>query len=147
MQREILTEKDFNKLKEKIKKLNDKEIIFTSGDDELNRKVLEKLKINILLIPLSKRKDYTKQRNSGLNEVMAKIAKEKKIQIGIDLDELITSKNKSLLLSRLKQNITLCNRYKVQMQFIQSKNKRDKNLLKSLGLTLGMPTWMIKNLN
>ena len=45
----LLTEKNFNRLREQVKKNSEKKIIFTSNDDELNRKVLEKLLIQILL--------------------------------------------------------------------------------------------------
>ena len=146
MKKIILTETNFNKLKLLIKENKEKEIIFTSTDDEFNRKVMEKLPIQIILIPLENRKDYAKQRNSGFNQVMAKIAKKNKIKIGIKLDELILTKNKEKLLARLKQNIILCNKNKVDMIFIIEKNKRDIHELKALGSTLGMPTWMTKKL-
>lgn len=143
----ILTKTDFNKLKLLAKEAKPP-IIFTSDDDELNRKVLEKLPIQILLINLEKRKDFQKQRNSGLNQVLAKIAKKNKIQIGINLDEIIESKNKHLILARITQNIKLCNKNKIQMQFITQNKKNKRNIydLKSLGLVLGMPTWMTKGL-
>jgi len=139
----LLTQTNFNKLKEEIKKNKDKKVIFTSEDDELNRKVLEKLPISILLLNQKNRKDFTKQRNSGLNQVLAKIAKKNKIQIGINLDELVPAQGKteSQLLARIQQNIKLCNKNKIQMQFI-SKQKQNLNSLKALGSTLGMPSWM-----
>lgn len=142
----ILTEKNFSKLKELVKQYNEKKIIFYSNDDDLNRKVMEKLPIKVLLIPLDERKDFMKQRNSGFNEVLAKIAKKEGIKIGIDLDEIICSQNKERILSRLKQNINLCKRNKLFMEFFSIKEKRNLILLKSLGLVLGMPTWMTKNL-
>ncbi|MBU4308636.1 MAG: hypothetical protein KJ566_02485 [Nanoarchaeota archaeon] len=147
MQSIILTQTNFNKLKEEIKKNKDKKRIFTSEDDELNRKVLEKLEINILLLNQKNRKDFAKQRNSGLNQVLAKIAKKNKIQIGINIDELISSqgKTKAQILARIQQNIKLCNKNKIQMQFI-SKSKQTPNSLKALGSTLGMPTWMTSKL-
>lgn len=140
----ILTEKNFNKLKNQFKEAK-APIIFTSEDDDLNRKVLEKLKIDLLLINQENRKDFQKQRNSGFNHVLAKIAKKNKIQIGINLDEIIESRNKSQILARIQQNIKLCNKNKIQMQFL-GKNKRNIHDLKSLGLVLGMPTWMTKKL-
>jgi RNase P/RNase MRP subunit p30 len=146
MERIILREKNFSKLKELVKKNKDKEVIFSSDDDVLNRKVLDKLQINILLINLEIRKDFSKQRNSGFNDVMAKIAKKKNIQIGINLDELIYSINRERVVSRLRQNVRLCNRNRIQMKFIQGKVDRDLIVLKSLGLVLGMPSWMVKNL-
>ena len=149
METKILTEKNFSRLKEQVKKAKEGTIIFTSEDDELNRKVLEKLPINILLINQKGRKDYQKQRNSGFNHVMAKLAKKNKIAIGTNLDEIIDTKplEKQKILARIKQNIALCNKNKVQMQFILFEHKRDIYELKALGLFLGMPTWMTKQLN
>ena len=146
----LLTESNFNKLKEKIKKekLEEKRaIIYSSEDDELNRKVMEKLPIDILLINQKNREDFQKQRNSGFNQVIAKIAKKKDITIGINLDEIIEKDNlkeKAEIISRIKQNVFLCNKEKVKMAFIvqESKNLRNIYDLKSLGTVLGMPTWM-----
>jgi len=123
----VLTQKNFTKLKEEVKKNKEKTIIFSSENDDLNRKVIEKLPINILLINLSNRKDYQKQRNSGFNQVMAKLAKKKNITIGINLDEIIQErdlKKKSELFARLKQNIMLCNKNKLKMKFISQKNNK-----------------------
>lgn len=146
----IIHEEDFTKAREKIKSLSEKIIIFSSNDDELNRKILEKEKINILLINLSKRKDRGKQRDSGFNQVFAKLAKKSDIIIGINLDEIINSNpfEKSEILARLRQNIKLCNKNNLKMKFIslEEKNKRDIYDLKSLGSVLGMPTWMTKEL-
>ncbi|MBA7666460.1 hypothetical protein ES703_74541 [subsurface metagenome] len=88
-----------------------------------------------------------KQRDSGFNHVLAKLAKKKNISLGINLDEIINSesKGKSEILARVRQNIKLCNKNKLKMKFI-SDEKRDGYNLKSLGLVLGMPTWMTKNL-
>lgn len=146
----FLKETNFSRLKEEIKKNKDKIIIYSSEDDELNRKVVEKLPINILLLNLSGRKDFQKQRNSGFNQVMAKIAKKNTIIIGINLDEIIESKpeEKRKILARVKQNIFLCNKHKIQMKFLTQKEKNNRDIydLKSLGLILGMPTWMTKGL-
>ena len=81
---------------------------------------------------------------------MAKIVKKNKIVIGINLDEIIESKTKqkSEILSRVKQNIKLCNKNKINMKFIATNPKNNRNIydLKSLGIVLGMPTWMTKSL-
>jgi len=149
----LLTQKDFNKLKNEVKKAresNNKTIIFSSEDDELNRKVIEKLEIDILLLNLSNRKDFQKQRDSGFNQVLAKAMKKNNITLGINLDEIIEETNpkkKAEILARLKQNIFLCNKNKIQMRFITQKEKNQRNIydLKALGLILGMPTWMTAN--
>jgi ribonuclease P/MRP protein subunit RPP1 len=146
----LIQEKTFEKARAEIKKNNNKIIIFSSDDDELNRKILEKEKIDILLLNQKNRKDWQKQRNSGFNQVLAKLAKKQNITIGINLDEILESKDKekSKILSRIKQNIKLCNKSKLKMKFISLEKKhRDSYDLKSLGLVLGMPTWMINNFN
>lgn len=146
MEKVILTETNFTKLKSLVKENKGKEIIFTSKDDELNRKVCEKLAINVILIPLDERKDYSKQRDSGFNQVLAKVLLKKKIKLGINLDELIESKYPERVFARVRQDIMLCNKNKVQIVFIQGKNKRDSLEVKSIGSALSMPTWMVKGL-
>lgn len=146
MEQIILKEKNFNRLKDLVNKNKEKKLIFFSEDDDLNRKVLEKLKIDLLVIKLEGRKDFSKQRNSGFNEVMARIAKKNNVKIGIFLDELIFSKEKERIISRVKQNVNLCKKKEIQIEFFSIEEKRNELLLKSLGLILGMPTWMTKNL-
>ncbi len=142
----LIQENDFLKARKKIRENKDKITIFSSDNDELNRKILEKEKIDILLLNQSYRKDFQKQRNSGFNHVLAKIAKKNDITIGINLDEIIKSKNKAEIFARVRQNIKLCNKNKIKMKFISPlKIKRDPYDLKALGLVLGMPTWMANN--
>jgi len=142
-----IQERNFQKARKKIRENKGKEIIFSSNNDELNRKILAKEKIAILLLNLSGRKDRMKQRDSGFNQVLAKLAKKKNISLGINLDEIIDSKSeeKSKILARVRQNIKLCNKNKLNMEFISGK-KRDRYNLKSLGLLLGMPTRMMRDL-
>jgi len=145
----IIQENTFEKARKAIRESKEEPIIFSSNDDDLNRKVMEKENIDLILINLSGRKDYQKQRNSGFNQVLSRIAKKKKISIGINFDELVESmSSKEIILSRIIQNIKLCNKNKLQMKFIiqKGKNNRNKQGLKSLGLVLGMPTWMTKEL-
>ncbi|VVB82270.1 Ribonuclease P protein component 3 [uncultured archaeon] len=147
MEQIFITETNFDKARKLIKENKNKQIIFSSEDDELNRKILEKENINILLINQTGRKDFQKQRNSGFNHVLAKIAKKKNVAIGINLDEIISSegKEKAKILARISQNIKICNKNKLKMKFIALNldNQRNSFDLKSLGLILGMPTWMV----
>jgi RNase P/RNase MRP subunit p30 len=146
--RTIIQEDDFQKARKKIRENKGKVVVFASSDDDLNRKILEKEDIDILLIKQASRRDRMKQRDSGFNQVLAKIAKKKNIAIAIDLDELISSKSKekSEILARIRQNIKICNKNKLKMKFLYDKNKRNEYDLRSLGLVLGMPTSMTKNL-
>jgi len=142
----IISEKSFEKARKNIRDSKEK-VIFSSNDDELNRKVLEKEKIGVLLINLVGRKDFQKQRNSGFNQVLAKIAKKNKVVIGINLDEIVNASKiqKPEIIARIRQNIMLCNKNKLTMVFVSKKHKRNQYDLKALGSVLGMPTWMLKN--
>ena len=136
--------KNIRELKKQFPK---EKIGFVSGDDSLNRKILEKEPVDFLVVLQANRKDSPKQRQSGFNQVMAKIAKKHNVTIGICLDELVAGKGKqkSDILARIRQNVKLCAKNKLNMRFC-GKTKRDLYDLKALGLTLGMPTWMTKNL-
>ena len=104
MKKSIIQESKLEKARKSIRESKDKTIIFSSENDDLNRKILEKEKIDILLINLAQRKDYQKQRDSGFNQVLAKIAKKNKITIRINFNEIVNSKNKSKILSKEKQS-------------------------------------------
>ncbi len=146
MKRNILEAKTFNEARKKIKE-SKKPIIFSSNNDILNRKILEKEEIDTLLIPLKERKDFMKQRNSGLNHVLAKIAKKRNVTIGINIDEIIQGKNpeRAKIISRVIQNIKICKKNKLNMAFISpsGKHNKDERDLKSLGLILGMSNQML----
>ncbi|MBS3162475.1 hypothetical protein J4467_00985, partial [Candidatus Woesearchaeota archaeon] len=73
---EVLKKAPFTFIREKI-------IILQGGDDELNRKNLSSKYVDILLDPhQGYRKDKIYQKDSGLNEVLCKLAKENDIAIG-----------------------------------------------------------------
>lgn len=146
----IISEKDFQHARNKIReaKKQGKEVIFTSSNDDLNRKVLEKEPIDVLLLMVSGRKDRMKQRESGFNQVLAKTAKKKNIIIGINLDEILNAekKEKAEILARIRQNLKLCSKNKLKMVFISKNSKKENHDIKALGIILGMPTWMTKKL-
>ena len=149
MERKIFIQEDnFDRARKLIQENSGKRIIFSSEDEETCRKVLEKENIEIFLLNQAGRKDYQKQRNSGFNHVMAKLAKKKGIAIGINLDELIKSseKEKAGIIARIRQNIKICSKNKLKMKFIYKNQKRNLHDLMALGLVLGMPTNMTKSL-
>ena|SRR3990172_10612579 len=145
----IISEEDFQKARNQIKEAHkDGKTVVFSGSDEMNRKILEKEKIDILLINLKSRKDRIKQRDSGFNHILAKLAQKKDIIIGISLDEIIGAdkKEKTRIIARLRQNIEICKKNKLKMTFLSDKHPQDKHDLRSLGLVLGMPTSMTSQL-
>ena len=114
-----------------------------SQDDEFNRKALEIKGLNIFIINESLFiKDYSKQRNSSLNEVLAKIAEEKNVKIAIEIEEIIKKdpKEKAKALARLMQNILLCKKAGAKLIFLKENKQLDKHSLQSLLITLGANT-------
>lgn len=144
----LVSGKDFNEIRRKIRELqkDGKQVVFTGNDDELNRKILEKERVDVLLLVLTGRRDKQKQRNSGFNQVLAKIAKKKQVSVGINLDEILAAglEEKAEILARIRQNIEICSKDKLKMVFLAAE-ARSQYDLKALGLVLGMPTWMTRD--
>ena len=118
-------------------------IIVEARDEDFNRKILENKKVNILLNPGIQGQDKLKQRDSGLNEVLCKIARDNNIKIAFDIENIKEKKGKerAILLSRLIQNIMLCKKAGIGIEFLGKYDKRD---LFSLLLTLGASTIQAK---
>ncbi len=123
-------------------------IIILSQDDEFNRKALEIKNLDMLVINESlNKKDYMKQRASGLNEVLAKICSEKNIKIGIQIEEIAKKEDvqKAESLARLKQNIKLSKKAGFKLVFFTEKKDIDKTALPSILLTLEASTKQASN--
>ncbi len=128
--------------------------IVIAKDDEFNRKILESRKADVLIFSnLFEKKDKLKQRDSGLNHVLCKIAKDNDVAIGIDFREFEKSEKlggfeSSSYLAKIMQNIKLCKKYKVKiiMVNIKRKNKIDFiGFLLSLGMTTDMAKYAVNN--
>jgi len=112
---------------QKLKKEN-KQILVQAQSQEFNRKIVENKNVNILMDPhLHNRKDNLKQRDSGLNEILCKIATKNNIKIGININKLKNQKpkTKARILARIIQNIKLCKRTKTKIVFIPSLKKQE----------------------
>jgi len=69
--------------------------------------------INLLFdLESDQRKDYIHNRNSGLNQVHCKLAKEKKKMIAFSFNQVLKSQKPEIILGRLMQNLRLCRKYK-----------------------------------
>lgn len=125
-------------------KLKPQETIGVLGqDDEFNRKAIEIKGLNCFIINENLQlRDYSKQRNSQLNEVLAHIASKNNISIGIQIEEIINKNTieKAKALARLRQNIMLCKKAKARILFIDSKGTIDKRNLEALLLSYGAAT-------
>ena len=136
---------------QKAKKANPEEIIIIkAGDEEFNRKVLEIKGVNIILGPeihnTNNRKDKMKQRDSGLNEFLCKLAAKNNIKIAIDVQEITSLPiiQKAKALARVIQNIKLCKRTKTQI-ILWPENKYKKQDIISFITTLKGSTEQAKS--
>lgn len=115
-EKEFLKKKKETKLFYKGKKYyetKDKKIkIYKSTGND--RKEFEKGTNIIYGLELSNKKDFIFHRNSGINQVLAKIAQIKKVTIGFSFRDFMKAKNKAAILGRMQQNYKLCKKYKVK---------------------------------
>jgi len=121
-------------------------------DNEFNRRAIETLKINFLVSPeRGPKKDSLKQRDSGLNDVVAKEASNRNIPIVLDLNEInqTNGKEKALRLSRIIQNIIICRKEECKILIANlAENKEsilDEKTRRSFGMSLGMSTAQSKD--
>jgi RNase P/RNase MRP subunit p30 len=100
-------------------------------DDFFNRRVIETLKVNYLVMPEAGfKKDSVKQRDSGINHVVVKEAKRKGIDFVIDFNYIqgLTDDEQARVLARLIQNIVICRKADCDIK-IASFAKTKKGLL------------------
>lgn len=131
----ILNTNNLEKAKQFIKTAQ-APIIVQSQNEDFNRKILEHGKFQILLSPESTSgNNSVRQANSGLNHILAKIATENKVAIGINLKEIsnLGKKEKAERLSKIRQNIKLCRKSKTKLIVLDATTQQTQNLLQSLG--------------
>lgn len=90
-------------------------LVKSSGNDQ---DVLEKNDFDVLLdAELSQSRDAMHYRMSGLNQVLCKIAADKKRIIGINLRNILdyNSEDRQMIIGRIMQNVMLCRKFKAKM--------------------------------
>jgi RNase P/RNase MRP subunit p30 len=121
------------------------------GDDAFNRRAVESLKIDYLVSPeRGLKRDSLKQRDSGINHVVAKMAKEKGVMIVVDMGEIssLKGKEKALRLGRVIQNVKICRKAGCGIRIGSFGSKKgevfgDKER-RAFGLSLGMSSGQSK---
>lgn len=102
---------DAVKIKTRLKGEKAFVVIKSNGED---REIIKDRKANLIFsFEDSSRKDFVHHRASGLNHILCKLAKESGIIVGFSLSALFNSRNKSVAIGRLMQNISLCHKFKV----------------------------------
>ncbi len=129
----IIVMKDFDKLEkydccliktdniEMLRRMIDKsasfskKIIVLGTTNEINRLALENKKVFALLDSgYGRKKDFLDSRDSGLNQVLCKIAKQGNKKILVSLDSLRDEKS----LGRTLQNFRLCKKFGTEIQMV-----------------------------
>jgi len=125
-------------------KKKQKQLVIVEGGI-LNRFILEQKDADILVNPEKGiQKDFLHSRNSGLNQVLCKLARQNNVAIGFSFSEILHSEKeqRAELFGRMMQNVRLCRKYNVRMVLGSfAKNEfelRSKDSLISFGIFLGM---------
>ena len=139
-------------LRRMIDKASNLAQVFVFGTNDLiNRACLENKKIKALVSPEYERGyDWINYRNSGLNQVLCKIARDNKKTIVINFNDILfkEGRERAILLGRIMQNIKLCRKYKVKLRIASfashQKEMRAVLDIKSLCAVIGMNTAQVK---
>ncbi len=122
-------------------------IAVVGRDDIFNRRIAEHLRIDFLVSPEKFIKiDNLKQRDSGMNHVVAKILVKNKISLVINMNEILKLRGAemSLRIARIIQNIKICRKVGCRVlvgSFAEWRNGVIDELgRKSFVSTLGMST-------
>lgn len=124
-----------------VNKLNGMILVENSAQ---NRQMFESKRVNIIFNLENQNRDFMHYRNSGLNQVLCKLANKNKIKIGVSLLNISRAENmlRSQLMGRVMQNIRLCRKYKVGMALASFASDpyemRAPYDLMSFGISLGM---------
>ncbi|HLD89344.1 MAG TPA: hypothetical protein VI894_03990 [Candidatus Nanoarchaeia archaeon] len=97
---------------QEAKKTSEKVVVKSSGE----RTTFEQGPSIIFGLEENPRKDSLHFRNSGLNQVTCKIARDKNITIAVSFSDLLRRKNKPILLGRIIQNKRFCSKYDVNFE-------------------------------
>ena len=142
----LIKTNDKEELRKEISRANSKQkiIIILGSTDEINRIALEDKRVSMLLSPESdKTKDFMKYRNSGLNQVLCKLAVKNNSFIGISFDSVRASKGlkRAEKIGKILQNAYLCRRYGAKIILASfGKKPYSPHILRSFASSIGMST-------
>jgi ribonuclease P/MRP protein subunit RPP1 len=138
------SEKEVRRIIDSLKGKN-KIIGVVGGDNNFNRRAIEILKIRYLVSPeRGEKRDTLKQRDSGLNHVLAKEAAKQKISVVIDMNEIskLSGLERSARIKRIIQNIKVCRKAKCDLKIASlatdSSGVVDVKGRSAIGVSFGM---------
>jgi len=122
-----------------------KKIGVVGGDDAFNRRVVESLRVDYLVSPEGGDKvNGLKQRDSGINHVVAKIMRDKGILIVVDMNDIkkLEGKELALRLARIMQNVRICRKAGCGIRICSFGSKKGdvfgEKERRAFGVSLGM---------
>jgi len=89
-------------------------VVFVRANEDI-RKYLQNLKVKgVIGVEQSPKLDYMHHRNSGLNQVLCKVAKDCKTSVVYSFSDLLNveRKKRAIFLGRMRQNMKFCRKYK-----------------------------------
>ena len=127
MEKVFITESEI--LENKKNKLVSKEFrALDAKNHQSYRTLMERKQINLIYnLEYDPHNDFIYQRNSGFNQVLAKIANNNHITIGFSFDDFKKSKKQYKILGRMHQNYKLCRKYKLNT-LVKSFAKKQEDL-------------------
>lgn len=135
-QKELLREIDTARNK-KVK------TVFKADSEEMLRFALERSSVDIVYgMENINPKDSLHYVRGGLDQVLCKLAAEKRKILAFSFAELLDSPDRKRLLARIMSNVKLCKKYKVQMMLCSFANVKEElrsaKDLQALGRVLGI---------
>lgn len=104
--------------KEDIKRSKKNLLTILRSDRNIDRWQIENLKPAILYgFEFCERKDFMHHRNSGLNDVLARLMCKNNVAYGFPVAELLTAptEQQPIILGRMRQNVMIAKKYKVEI--------------------------------
>src|SRR3989344_1273048 len=141
MEKILIKAENIKQLKSKLNKAQGF-VIVDIHDEKMLRAVINDRKVKVLInTENSSHKDFMHARNSGLNQVLCKILKERNIAVGFCFDSVYTKDGmeRAILLGRMMQNVTLCRKFNVKMAIVDFLGSKEKDL-NSFGACIGLNT-------
>jgi RNase P/RNase MRP subunit p30 len=133
----MINTSNIEEAKKRIKNSKEKPIIVLAKDSAFNRKIAEYGKFDILMsVEYSANNQKLRTLDSGLNEILARIAQKNDIAIGLDIKEIksLDKKRRAIVLERVIQNIRICRKTKCKIRILNYNNEKTAfSFLLSLG--------------
>ncbi len=120
-------------------------VLVDGGDTKVNRLASECFEVDVLCNPeKDARKDFMKQKYSGIDHIMSKFMGERKIALEFSFSQVLNSYGmlRSQVMGRMRQNVVLARKYDVPVIItsagVEREDLRSPRELVAFGKSLGM---------